>query len=111
MGTKTAEVLEKQQPMEMFDAVMARFNNAAEKFNLSEDVQTVLKHPLKEVIVSLPVQMDNGKVQVFQGYRVIHSVALGPSKGGVRYATDVDLDEVKALSAWMTFKCAVANIP
>ena len=63
------------------------------------------------VMVSLPVQLDNGKIQVFEGYRVIHSTQLGPSKGGIRYATDVNLDEVKALSAWMTFKCAIANIP
>jgi glutamate dehydrogenase/leucine dehydrogenase len=111
MAKKTAEVPEKNAHMGMFDAVMARFNVAAEKFGLSEDVQSVLKNPIKKVIVSLPVQMDSGKVEVFQGYRVIHSVALGPSKGGIRYAMDVDLDEVQALAAWMTFKCAIANIP
>lgn len=109
--TTTAEVSGKNEQMGMFDAVMARFDVAAEKFGLSDNIKKILKNPIKEVIVSLPVQMDSGQIEVFKGYRVIHSVALGPSKGGLRYAMDVDLDEVKALAAWMTFKCAVANIP
>lgn len=115
MATKTAVNLEKEPKkdnhMGMFDSVMARFDIAANAIDLSDDIAKVLKSSMKEVIVSLPIQMDNGKVEVFQGYRVVHSIAIGPSKGGIRYAMDVDLDEVKALAAWMTFKCAIANIP
>jgi glutamate dehydrogenase (NAD(P)+) len=79
--------------------------------NMSEDVATILRSPIKQVKVSLPVMMDNGKIQVFEGYRIVHSTVLGPSKGGIRYAMDVNQDEVMALAAWMTFKCAVANLP
>lgn len=95
----------------MFEAVMARLDLAVSKLKVSDDVINVLRNPQKQVIVSLPIMMDNGKVEVFQGYRIVHSTAIGPSKGGIRYAMDVDLDEVKALAAWMTFKCAIANIP
>jgi glutamate dehydrogenase/leucine dehydrogenase len=95
----------------MFEAVLARLDVAAKLMNLSEEVTQVLRNPKKEVKVSLPVMMDNGKVQVFEGYRTIHSTHLGPSKGGIRYALDVNADEVKALAAWMSFKCAVANLP
>lgn len=95
----------------MFDAVLARLDVAAKLMNLSENVSQVLKNPSKQVKVSLPVMMDNGKVQVFNGYRTVHSTHLGPSKGGIRYAMDVNADEVMALAAWMSFKCAVANLP
>ncbi len=95
----------------MFDAVLSRLDMAFSKLNPSYNFQQIIKNPQKQVVVSLPVMMDNGKIEVFQGYRIIHSTALGPSKGGIRYAMDVDMDEVKALSAWMTFKCAIANIP
>lgn len=95
----------------MFEAVLARLDMAFSKLNPSYNFQQIIKNPQKQVIVSLPVMMDDGKIKVFQGYRVIHSTALGPSKGGIRYAMDVDIDEVKALSSWMTFKCAIANIP
>jgi glutamate dehydrogenase/leucine dehydrogenase len=95
----------------MFDAVLARLDVAAKIYGLSEDVTSVLRNPQKQVKVSIPVMMDNGKMQVFEGFRTIHSTVLGPSKGGIRYALDVCDDEVKALSAWMTFKCAVANLP
>ncbi len=95
----------------MFDAVIARMEIARSLHPVSDDVFNILKSPQKQVIVSLPIMMDNGKVEVFEGYRIVHSTAIGPSKGGIRYAMDVDLDEVKALAAWMTFKCAVANIP
>jgi len=94
-----------------FESMMVRFDKAAEMINLDEGVYNYLKLPVKQVIVSIPVQLDNGKVVAFEGYRVIHNNALGPSKGGVRYAPDVDLDEVKALAAWMTWKCAIANLP
>ena len=95
----------------MFDAVLARLDVAAKLMNMSEDVATILRSPIKQVKVSLPVMMDNGKVKVFDGYRVVHSTVLGPSKGGIRYAMDVNQDEVMALAAWMSFKCAVANLP
>jgi glutamate dehydrogenase/leucine dehydrogenase len=95
----------------MFDAVLARLDQAMEKLKPHPNFQTIIKSPVRQVMVSLPVTMDNGKIEVFEGYRVIHSVALGPSKGGIRYAMDVDLDEVKALAAWMSFKCAIANLP
>lgn len=90
---------------------MERFNIAAEKLGLSDEVYNVLKNPAKQVIVSLPITMDTGKIQVFEGIRVIHSNILGPAKGGIRFAPDVHLDEVRALAAWMTWKCAVVDIP
>lgn len=94
-----------------FESMIIRFDKAAEIIKLDEGVYNYLKMPVKQVIVSIPIQMDNGKVVAFEGYRVIHNNALGPSKGGVRYAPDVDIDEIKALAAWMTWKCAIANIP
>ena len=78
---------------------------------LDEATYNVLKTPTKQVIVGLPVTMDDGSVRVFEGYRVIHSNILGPSKGGIRFDMDVNLNEVKALAAWMTWKCAVVDIP
>lgn len=91
--------------------MMSRFQIAAEHLGLDQEVYDVLKTPAKQVIVSLPVTMDDGSIKVFEGYRVIHSTILGPSKGGVRYDMDVNIDEVKALAAWMTWKCAVVDIP
>ncbi|MBL7812789.1 MAG: Glu/Leu/Phe/Val dehydrogenase [Bacteroidetes bacterium] len=93
------------------ESMMIRFNEAARILGLDEQFATVLKAPDKVVIVNIPVTMDDGTIRVFEGYRVIHSVHLGPSKGGIRYSMDVHLDEVKALAAWMTWKCAVVNIP
>lgn len=95
----------------MFDAVLARLDKAAEIYGLSDDVKNVLRSPQKAVKVSLPIMMDDGKMHIFEGYRTIHSTILGPSKGGIRYALDVNDEEVKALSAWMSFKCAIANLP
>ncbi|MBS1493294.1 MAG: Glu/Leu/Phe/Val dehydrogenase [Bacteroidetes bacterium] len=94
-----------------FESMMVRFDKAAELCKLDEGLYNYLKYPVKQVIVSIPVAMDSGKLEVFEGYRVIHDNILGPSKGGIRYAPDVDLDEVKALASWMTWKCAIANIP
>lgn len=94
-----------------FESMMARFDKAAEMLNLEKGVYEYLQKPVKQVIVSIPIQMDNGEIKVFEGYRVIHDNILGPSKGGIRYTPDVTLDEVKALASWMTWKCAVANIP
>lgn len=94
-----------------FEAMMFRFHIASQKLGLEEEIYNVLKSPSRQVIVSLPVTMDDGSIKVFEGYRVIHSNILGPSKGGIRYDPHVNLDEVKALAAWMTWKCAVVDIP
>ncbi len=94
-----------------FESMMSRFDEAARILGLDEGSYNVLKSPQKSVIVSIPVTMDDGNVQVFEGFRVIHNANLGPSKGGIRYSMDVNLDEVKALAAWMTWKCAVVGIP
>lgn len=94
-----------------FESMMSRFDEAARIIGLDEGSYNVLKSPQKAVIVSIPVTMDNGSVQVFEGFRVVHNANLGPSKGGIRYSMDVNLDEVKALAAWMTWKCAVVGIP
>ncbi len=108
MSTQTANATAHES---MFEAVLARLDVAAKLMNMSDDVATILRSPIKQVKVSLPVMMDNGKIQVFEGYRIVHSTVLGPSKGGIRYAMDVNQDEVMALAAWMSFKCAVANLP
>jgi len=91
--------------------MMERFDVAAELLGLEKGDYEYLKTPVKQVIVSIPIQMDNGEIEVFEGYRVIHNDILGPSKGGLRFAPDVNLNEVKALAAWMTWKCSVVNIP
>ena len=103
-----APIKDKENPLE---SMMERFNIAAQKLGLSDEVYNVLKNPAKQVIVSIPITRDNGKIEVFEGIRVIHSNILGPAKGGIRFAPDVHLDEVKALAAWMTWKCAVVDIP
>ena len=95
----------------MFDAVLARLDKAASLFGISPEVAEILRHTKKEVAVNLPIKMDDGSVKVFEGFRTVHSTHLGPSKGGIRYAMDVNADEVRALAAWMTVKCAIANLP
>jgi len=94
-----------------WESQSARFDLAARKLNLDEGLWKILRYPTREIIVHIPVAMDNGSLEVFTGYRVQHSIARGPSKGGVRYSPDLTLDEVRALAAWMTWKCAVVNIP
>ncbi len=89
----------------------ARFNEAAELLGLDEGLRKILRTPALELKVSVPVMLDDGRYEVFTGYRVHHSIVRGPAKGGIRFAPDVTLDEVRALSAWMTWKCAVVNIP
>ena len=103
-----APLVDKENPLE---SMMSRFNIAAEILGLDEETYNVLKAADKQMIVHIPVTMDNGKVSVFEGYRVVHSTILGPSKGGIRYDMNVHLDEVKALAAWMTWKCAVVDLP
>ncbi len=107
-ATKSVSLEQELNPTE---AQIARFDLAAHKLNLDEGIWKVLRYPTRELIVHIPVAMDNGKLEVFTGFRVQHSIARGPSKGGIRYAPDVTLDEVRALAAWMTWKCAVVNIP
>jgi glutamate dehydrogenase (NAD(P)+) len=92
-------------------AAEARFDEAAELLGLDDGLRKVLRTPALQLIVNIPVQLDDGRLEVFTGYRVQHSVVRGPAKGGIRYAPDVTLDEVRALAAWMTWKCAVVNIP
>src|SRR5258708_2019711 len=95
----------------LFAAMLEEFDEAARKLNLERGIWEILTHPKRQIIVSCPVQMDNGAIQVFTGYRVQYNITLGPGKGGIRYHPGVSLDEVTALAAWMTWKCAVAHIP
>jgi glutamate dehydrogenase (NAD(P)+) len=100
-----------EQELNPWEAQAARFDYAAQKLNLDEGLWKILRYPNREIIVHIPVSMDNGTIEVFTGFRVQHSIARGPAKGGVRYSPDVTLDEVRALASWMTWKCAVVNIP
>ncbi len=90
---------------------LQNFDKAADALGLSEDIRAMIKYPERELAVSVPVRMSNGKVRRFQGYRVQHSTVRGPAKGGIRYHPNVTIDEVRALATWMTWKCAVVNIP
>ena len=103
-----APITDRENPLE---SMMSRFDVAAKILGLERGVYEYLKTPVKQIIISIPIQMDNGDINVFEGYRVIHNDILGPSKGGIRYGPNVTLDEMKALAAWMTWKCAVINIP
>ncbi len=94
-----------------FEEMMSRFDLAAEKLGLDPGLYKVLREPVRETKVSIPVSMDDGRIEVFVGYRVLHNIARGPGKGGIRFDKNVTLDEVRALAAWMTWKCAVVNIP
>jgi glutamate dehydrogenase (NAD(P)+) len=95
----------------IFGAMLQEFDEAARLLNLEPGIWKILTHPKRQVTVSCPVQMDNGEIEVFTGYRVQYNISLGPAKGGIRYHPGVTLDEVTALAAWMTWKCAVAHIP
>jgi glutamate dehydrogenase (NAD(P)+) len=95
----------------IFAAMLQEFDVAARILNLEPGIWNILTHPKRQIIVSCPVQMDNGEIEVFTGYRVQYNITAGPAKGGIRYHPDVSLDEVTALAAWMTWKCAVAHIP
>ena len=94
-----------------FEEMMSRFDVAAQKLGLDPGLYKVLREPVRETKVSIPIAMDDGRIEVFIGYRVLHNIARGPGKGGIRYDKNVNLDEVRALAAWMTWKCAVVNIP
>jgi glutamate dehydrogenase (NAD(P)+) len=95
----------------IFGAMLQEFDGAARILNLEPGIWKILTHPKRQITVSCPVQMDNGEIEVFTGYRVQYNITLGPAKGGIRYHPGVSLDEVTALAAWMTWKCAVAHIP
>src|SRR5205085_1073067 len=100
-----------EQEINPWEAQSARFNFAAQKLNLDEGVWKVLQYPNRELIVHIPVSMDNGKLEVFTGFGVQHSIARGPAKGSIHSAPDVSLDEVKARTSVMTWKCAIVNTP
>ncbi|MGA2434295.1 MAG: Glu/Leu/Phe/Val dehydrogenase [Bryobacteraceae bacterium] len=92
-------------------AAEARFDEAARRLKMDPGIEKILRTSQREITVHIPVQLDDGRLEVFTGYRVQHSIARGPGKGGIRFAPDVTLDEVRALAAWMTWKCAVVNLP
>src|SRR5213596_1277553 len=94
-----------------FEAMMSRFDKAAELLDLEPGLYKVLRQAEKQVIVSIPVMMDNGQIDVYTGYRVLYNTSRGPAKGGIRFDLNVTLEEVKALAAWMTWKCALVNLP
>jgi glutamate dehydrogenase (NAD(P)+) len=94
-----------------FEEMMSRFDVAAQKLSLDPGLYKVLREPVRETKVAIPISMDDGRIEVFIGYRVLHNIARGPGKGGIRFDKNVTLDEVRALAAWMTWKCAVVNIP
>ena len=111
LTTAPASTMTLEQEKNPWEAQAARFDLAARKLNLDPGLWKVLRYPTREIIVHIPVQMDDGTIEVFTGYRVQHSMARGPAKGGIRYSPDVSLDEIRALASWMTWKCAVVNIP
>ena len=100
-----------QEELNPFEIAKQQFNRAADYLDLDLSMRHVLENTKRQLIVSIPVKMDGGDVQVFEGYRVQHNIARGPAKGGIRYHPNVTLDEVKALASWMTWKCATVGIP
>src|SRR5919202_4314615 len=100
-----------QEELNPFKIAKQQFDRAAEYLELEDSMRRVLKNAKRQLVVSIPVKMDNGEVQVFEGYRVQHNIARGPAKGGIRFHPQVTLDEVKALASWMTWKCATVGIP
>src|SRR5262249_50266130 len=94
-----------------YEAMLARFNTAADILELDKGQRAVLTTPERELKVAVPVRRDDGSIEVYDGWRIQHNTAMGPAKGGIRYSPEVNADEVRALSAWMTWKCAVVNVP
>jgi glutamate dehydrogenase (NAD(P)+) len=109
MVTQAAPAAESE--INPWESAAHRFDEAAELLKLDDGMRKVLRTPAMELTVNIPVILDDGRIEVFTGYRVQHSIARGPAKGGIRFAPDVSLDEIRALAAWMTWKCAVVNIP
>ena len=104
-------IIAAEKELLVYENMGVRFDRAATKLGLDKGFQHVLRTPTKEITIYIPVVMDNGAIEVFVGYRVHHSLVRGPGKGGIRYSLDVTLDEIRALASWMTWKCAVVNIP
>jgi glutamate dehydrogenase (NAD(P)+) len=111
MLLEATSTLPVDQEINPWQSAAHRFDEAAELLKLDDGMRKVLRSPAMELSVNIPVVLDDGRIEVFTGYRVQHSIARGPAKGGIRFAPDVSLDEVRALAAWMTWKCAVVNIP
>ena len=111
MLLETPSTLLVDQEINPWQSAAHRFDEAAELLKLDDGMRKVLRSPTMELSVNIPVVLDDGRIEVFTGYRVQHSIARGPAKGGIRFAPDVSLDEIRALAAWMTWKCAVVNIP
>jgi glutamate dehydrogenase (NAD(P)+) len=111
MVLEATPYVEKEIEINPWLSAAARFDEAAERLGVDEGLRKVLRTPALELTVNIPVQLDDGRLEVFTGFRVQHSIARGPAKGGIRFAPDVSLDEVRALASWMTWKCAVVNIP
>ena len=112
MTTTTVEdVVPEAKEANPFESMMSRFDRAAKLLDLNPDLYAVMRVPNRELKVYIPVRMDSGRIQVFEGFRVQHNFARGPAKGGIRYSPDVTIEEVRALAAWMTWKCAVVNVP
>src|SRR5579883_2242695 len=109
MVTQAAPAAESE--INPWESAAHRFDEAAELLKLDDGMRKVLRTPAMELTVNIPVILDDGRIEVFTGYRVQHSMARGAAKGGIRFAPDVSLDEIRALAAWMTWKCAVVNIP
>lgn len=110
-STSSLSPQELEQELNPWVAAESRFLEAADRLNLDEGMRKVLSTPSREMTVYVPVLLDDGRLEVFTGYRVQHSIARGPAKGGIRFDPYVTLDEVRALAAWMTWKCAVVNVP
>ena len=100
-----------QEELNVYESAEARFEIAAEKLGLEQGIYRYMRYPEREITVYIPVALDNGLIEVYTGYRVLHSTVRGPGKGGIRFSPEVSLDEVRALAAWMTWKCAVVEIP
>src|SRR5215470_13609233 len=104
-------IAEAIKPMSAYDVAIENFDLAADALELDNNLRAMIKYPERILSVSVPVRMDNGKIERFEGFRVQHSTMRGPAKGGIRFHPNVTVDEVKALATWMTWKCAVVNIP
>src|SRR5260370_34436473 len=98
------------EEMNVYQNAEARFEVAASKLGLEQGIYRYLKYPSKEITLYIPIGMDNGTLEMFTGYRVLHSTVRGPGKGGIRFVPDVSIDEVRALATWMTCKCAAVDI-
>ena len=103
--------MSKNKEFKIYEVVLSQLEEAANELNLDPQVRALLKEPMRTLIVSIPVRMDDGGIRVFKGFRCQHNDVLGPTKGGIRFHPQVEMEEVEALAAWMTFKCALVGIP